>query len=158
MTGIPSSNHVESDHAPMAARTQSFTTLARFAWVSPCSALGFLLALPVLAGGGSARRVAGVLEVAVRRGCLPERTLLRRLPFAAITLGHVVVGVSTADLDRLRAHEHAHVRQYERWGAAFLLAYPFASLIALLRGGHPYRNNRFEREAHLAAEKRENAA
>jgi hypothetical protein len=154
---MPRSNHADSDDPPTAARMQVFPTLARFAWVSPCSALGLLLALPVPVAGGSARRVAGVLEVAVRRGRLPERTPLRRLPFAAITLGHVVVGVSTADLDRLRAHEHAHVRQYERWGAAFLLAYPIAGLVALLRGGHPYRNNRFEREAHLAAERHGNA-
>jgi hypothetical protein len=97
-------------------------------------------------------RVARALEVSLHHGNLPERSPLRRLPFAAITLGHVIVGISAAQLERLRAHEHEHVRQYERWGAVFLLAYPAASIAALLRGERPYWDNRFERQACRAAE------
>jgi hypothetical protein len=39
------------------------------------------------------------------------------------------------------------VRQYERWGAFFLLAYPAASLWQLLRGRRAHRDNPFEIEA-----------
>jgi hypothetical protein len=69
---------------------------------------------------------------------------------AAITLGHVVVGVSLAALDATRAHERAHVRQFERWGVLLLLLYPLAGLLAALRGGSPYFDNVFEREARAA--------
>jgi hypothetical protein len=39
------------------------------------------------------------------------------------------------------------VRQYERWGGFFPLVYVGASLVVLLSGGDPYRDNPFEREA-----------
>ena len=45
----------------------------------------------------------------------------------ALTLGHVVLGVSQAALDDTRAHERVHVAQYERWGPLFLPAYLAAS-------------------------------
>ncbi|MDO8964417.1 MAG: hypothetical protein Q7W30_08015 [Coriobacteriia bacterium] len=45
-------------------------------------------------------------------------------------------------------HEHVHVRQYERWGPFFLPAYAISSLVQLARGGDPYRDNRFERQAY----------
>jgi regulator of nucleoside diphosphate kinase len=73
------------------------------------------------------------------------------LPIVAITFGHVVLGRSAGDLERLRAHEHAHVAQYERWGPLFLIAYPLASLLALLRTGRPYHDNCFEVAARAAA-------
>jgi hypothetical protein len=63
--------------------------------------------------------------------------------YRAITLGQVVLCVDTVD-DDLLAHERAHVRQWERWGPLFLVAYPIASLYALVTGRHPYRDNRFE--------------
>jgi hypothetical protein len=43
-----------------------------------------------------------------------------------------------------------HVRQYERWGPAFLPAYLLSSLLQLLRGRNPYRENHFERQAYAA--------
>ena len=64
-----------------------------------------------------------------------------------MTLGHVVVGRDAGSLERTRAHERAHVRQYSVWGPFFLPAYCLASLIAALRGRHYYRDNQFEREA-----------
>lgn len=114
----------------------------RLAWAAPASLLGLLLAaLLALAWRGARwRRIRGTLEIAPRRGHA-------RLPFAAITLGHVIVGASTAELTRLRAHERVHVRQFERWGALMLLAYPLASLWVWLRGGKAYWDNPFEREA-----------
>ncbi|BCL77058.1 hypothetical protein JHS3_27940 [Jeongeupia sp. HS-3] len=113
-----------------------------YAWAAPCSCLGLLLAAVVLLAGGTMARRAGVLEVALRRDSRPTR-----LPFAAITLGHVIVGIDRQTLRQLRAHERVHVGQYERWGALLLLAYPLASLHAWLRGRRPYLDNRFEREA-----------
>jgi hypothetical protein len=71
---------------------------------------------------------------------------------AALTLGHVVLGMSRAALAHTRAHERVHVAQVERWGPFFLPAYALASLWALLRGRNPYRDNPFEREAFAVAE------
>ena len=122
-----------------------------YCWAAPVSALGLLWAVCAIPGGGRVRTIDGVLEVA---GGLPAR-LLRRMPcagpVAAMTLGHVVVGVSEEGLDRTRSHERVHVLQTERWGALFLLVYPLASLLAWLGGGDAYRDNRFYREARALA-------
>lgn len=116
--------------------------LPKYLWAAPCSAVGLTLAAAILLGGGSARVVDGVLEVALR--ARPRRRLL---PFDAITFGHVVLGVDRALLARARAHEQVHVPQYERWGLLFFLAYPASSLYQWCRGRHPYWHNRFEVEA-----------
>lgn len=125
--------------------------LLRYAWPLPATLLGLLAALVTCASGGSMRRVQGVLEVS---GGWPARVLQRGFPFsgavAAITLGHVVLGVSKQALAATRTHERVHVRQFERWGGLLLALYPLAGLWAWLRGGHPYRDNRFEREARAA--------
>src|SRR5574343_1268317 len=63
-------------------------TLLRYAWASPCSLVGVLLAAPILLLGGRAHLHAGVLEVA-----LPG-TRRTRLDRGAITLGHVMLGGS----------------------------------------------------------------
>jgi len=116
----------------------------RWLWALPCSLLGGVLALPLLALGGTARRVDGTLEVAWRPTGNP------RLRFTALTLGHVIVGASESELERLRVHERAHVHQFERWGPLLLVAYPLASVIAWWRGEGAYWGNRFEREARAA--------
>lgn len=125
-----------------------------YLWPFPATLLGLLLALVARSSGGVLQRVDGVLEAA---GGWPARVLRRGFPFcgavAAITLGHVVVGVSRDALSATHTHERAHVRQFERWGALMLVLYPLAGLIAWLRGGHPYRDNVFEREARAAEEK-----
>lgn len=122
--------------------------LLRYLWPLPASVLGVLLALLARSTGGAWQRVDGVLETA---GGWPARILRRGLPFsgavAAITVGHVVLGVSAAALSATRAHEHAHVRQFERWGVLMLVLYPCAGVLAWAKGGHPYRDNLFEREA-----------
>lgn len=123
------------------------------AWALPCTLLGLAIALPLLAAGGRLRRAGGHLELALHAGELPAGSRLHRWPFAALTLGHLVLGTSEGALRRLRTHEAAHVRQYERWGPLFLLAYPAAGLWAGLRGRHPYLDNRFERQARAAAER-----
>lgn len=123
----------------------------RYLWASPVTLLGALIALVSLGSGGTLQRVEGVLEVA---GGWPARVLQRGFPFsgavAALTLGHVVVGVSLSALTATRAHERAHVGQFERWGVLLLVLYPLAGWLAWARGGNPYRDNLFEREARAA--------
>jgi hypothetical protein len=125
--------------------------LLLYLWALPVTLLGMLVALIARSSGGALQKVDGVLEAA---GGWPARMLRRGFPFsgavAAITLGHVVVGVSLAALAATRAHERAHVRQFERWGLLLLVLYPLAGLLAWVRGGHPYRDNHFEREARAA--------
>lgn len=97
--------------------------------------------------GGRVRYVAGVAEF---RGGLAGR-FVARLPdpvrFGAMTLGHVIVGIDAATLRALRAHEHVHVRQYERWGPFFLPAYALSSAWAAARGRSGYAGNHFEQAA-----------
>jgi hypothetical protein len=69
---------------------------------------------------------------------------------AAMTLGHVILAVDQPTLDRWRAHERVHVRQAERWGPLFPLAYAAASAAAWGRGKDPYLENFFELEAQQA--------
>jgi hypothetical protein len=121
---------------------------AGYVWSLPNSALGALFALAALASGGRATVVDGVLEA---YGGAASFILRRLVPLrggaSAMTLGHVVVGRDPGCIERTRAHERVHVRQYERWGPLFLPAYAMASVVAALRGRHYYRDNRFEREA-----------
>ena len=120
----------------------------RYLWPLPWTLIGLMVALLVRLLGGQWRRVDGALESyggGVAACC-------ERLPpvcrFDAITLGHVIVGMSGQALDAARAHEHVHLRQYERWGLLFVPVYVGASAWLWLRGGHPYRDNPFEQEAY----------
>lgn len=119
--------------------------LLRYAWASPCTALGLCLAAPAFLFGARACIADGVVEVAL--SAHGQTAWLRALPFSAITFGHAVVGTTARELERLRPHEHEHVRQYERWGPAFLAAYPLESLWQMLHGRRAYFDNRFERQA-----------
>ena len=119
---------------------------ARVLWASPNSLIGLPLCAAWWLAGGRLAVVQGVLEASLgpSRRARPRRL---RLPFAAITLGHVVIAANAADLQRLRAHEQVHVRQCERWGPLFLPAYLIAGAAQWCRGGHPYWDNPFEVEA-----------
>lgn len=120
--------------------------LARYAWAAPCTLVGLILVAPAFLFGARARIVKGVVETAVP--LLGRTSIFRKLlPFEAITFGHVVIAASDAELGRLRKHEHEHVRQYERWGLLFFVAYPAASFWQLLRGRRPYLDNYFEIQA-----------
>ena len=122
-------------------------SILAYAWASPNSLIGLAAGGAMILLGGQARRIAGVLEVA---GGLVGTQLGRKriaLPWRAITLGHVILGIDAAALEQSRAHEHVHVRQYERWGVGFWPAYLLSSARAKLRGGDAYRDNRFEKEA-----------
>ena len=117
-------------------------------WAGPGSLAGLALILAARAvARSSLRRHRGTLE-ACGAGIA---TILDRLGprgrLQSITLGHVILARNEEALDLYREHERVHVRQWSRWGPLFLLAYPVASLWAMVRGRGAYRGNRFEREA-----------
>lgn len=127
-----------------------FRRAARRAWAAPVSLAGLALAPLALVGRGRMRIVRGVVEAS---GGLLAPLLSRGNPWfriQAITLGHVVLGVSDEALERSRVHERVHVRQYERWGPLFPLLYLACSAAALGRGRGAYDGNAFEREAFAA--------
>ncbi len=118
-------------------------------WAAPWTLFGTLVGLLGLFSGGHVRRRGRIVEF--YGGAVAW--LLCRLPNGpiALTLGHCVLGRTDAALDIARAHELVHVAQYERWGLAFVPAYLACSAVAWLRGGDPYRDNPFEKEAFRVA-------
>lgn len=68
------------------------------------------------------------------------RLVLSRRGYSAITFGHVVVAAGHP-LDAIWRHELRHVRQYERFGCAFLPLY------VLLYGRRGYGAHPLERDA-----------
>jgi hypothetical protein len=122
--------------------------MLRYLWAFPTTLLGLLFVPVAWLTGGRVQVVRGVVEV---HGGGVAWLLRRVVPLPngalAMTLGHVVLGQHAEGLARCRTHEHVHVRQAERWGPLFVPAYLTASLLAWLRGGHPYFDNSFEREA-----------
>jgi hypothetical protein len=111
--------------------------LLRVVWALPGSVLGLLLA-PFF------QRRSLVRGVLLCEGSTWARRLGWR--YRAMTLGHVVLCVDDIDSD-VFGHELVHVDQWERWGPAFVIAYPLATLAALARGRHHYTDNHFEVEA-----------
>lgn len=120
---------------------------AKFIWAAPCSLVGIVLGAGVLLLGGKAKRSLQTLEFTFRENEASCGKLARSLAFRAITFGQVIIAVTEQELTYSRAHEHVHVRQYERWGVAFFLAYPASSLWQLIRGRNAYWDNRFEIQA-----------
>jgi hypothetical protein len=120
----------------------------KYFWAGPYTCIGLILGGIASLLGSHIRTHSGNVEIA--GGIFGG---MARLPgcmqFGAITLGHVILAADLETLDQLRAHEQVHVRQYERWGLVFVPAYLLAGLWTILRGGHPYRDNPFEREAQL---------
>ena len=124
--------------------------LAAYVWVAPVTLVGLVVALLALAGGARARWVEGQLEVAGAHRLRRVGRWPHVRHFAAITLGHVILGRDHATLARWRRHEQVHVRQYERWGLLFWPLYLGASGWVWWRGGEAYRDNPFEIEARQA--------
>ena len=144
----PNPAHRHGRVAPQLARAarRAFA----YAWALPTTAVGLLfLPAALFARGGGARVVDGVLELhgGLVSLFLRHCTLLRG-GASAMTLGHVVLGRDEHLLALTRDHERVHVRQCERWGPLFIPAYFVASLLVFLRGGRPYEDNPFEREAY----------
>ena len=124
--------------------------LLRYLWAAPYTVLGLLLGAVAVLAGAKWRQHHGVIEVFGGRIGAGIARLPPLLGFSAMTLGHVILAVDRSTLAQLRLHEHVHVRQYERWGPFFLPAYLLSSLLQLLRGRNPYRENHFERQAYAA--------
>ena len=147
----PAAGHRSLPAAAPTRRRLTAPVLLRYAWAGPATAIGLLAAAAALLLGARVRRIDGVLEVS--GGRLADA--VRRLPpdrrFCAVTLGHVILGLAPDVLQRVRSHEHAHVRQYERWGLLFFPLYAAASVVAWLGGGRPYWHNHFERQARREA-------
>jgi hypothetical protein len=116
-----------------------------YTWAAPTTAVGLTAGVLTLCTGGHVQRRRGALEF---HGGFSRWFLSRRSVMAsAMTLGHVIIGRDCECLDACREHEQAHVRQVERWGAAFIPAYLLASAYAMARGEHYYYDNWFERDA-----------
>ena len=122
----------------------------RIVWASPISVLALVVATFNLMFGGQLRRSGIALEATGGAMPLLLKALGPKRSIAAITLGHVILARSDHEAARWRAHEHAHVRQYERWGVVFPLAYAAASLVAWSRVCDLYWDNAFEVEARAA--------
>jgi hypothetical protein len=113
----------------------------RWLWPAPWSLFGLLWATLMWLSGGQLRRVGPTIEAS--GGWLAALPW----PMVAITFGHVILARDAQVLALWRRHERVHVRQYERWGPAFVPAYLIESAWQALRGRHPWRDNRFERAA-----------
>ena len=118
--------------------------LVGYVWALPVTVVGLVLAALTAATGGGVRVRDGVVEA---WGGLPG-WLLRGGRFyrggGAACLGHVVLARNDACLERSRAHELVHVRQYERWGPLLLPAYWLMALWLRVRGYDPYLDNPLE--------------
>jgi hypothetical protein len=121
--------------------------LLTYLWAAPASLLGLGLAVVAAASGGRMRLQGGLIEVS---GGLPGRLLRGNRLWrggAAMVLGHVILARDQACLERSRAHEMAHVRQFERWGVLLVPTYVAVAWWLALRGYDPYMDHPFEREA-----------
>ncbi len=111
--------------------------LVGYLWAFPVTAVGLALALLAAVSGGTVRWQGGVVEAC---GGLIGR-FLRGGRFcrggAAMVLGHTILARDVDCLDRSRAHELAHVRQFERWGPLLLPAYWLVGAWLWCRGFHP---------------------
>ena len=119
----------------------------KLSWAAPCSLVGLALGIVLLAFGAQLRLVRGAIEIALKPSISHCGRLARSLPYRAITFGHVILGVTAAELAAARDHEQVHVAQYERWGLFFFVAYPLASVWQVVRGRDAYWDNPFEVEA-----------
>jgi hypothetical protein len=124
------------------------------AWALPVSMLAIFL-LPLALWRAHWRVTGGALEItSPALGWFLRSAWARALSsgsgFAAATIGSVIVAGDEAALAGCRTHERVHVRQCERWGPLFPLAYVAAGLwVALKRRSlrSYYWDNPFEREA-----------
>ena len=135
-----------------AERSLARSTVA-YLWASPATLVAMALFLPLAwIGGGQARWVSGVLEI---HGGGLKFFLSKLIPIrggaTALTMGHVVVSRDLEGLDRTRAHERVHVRQYETLGPLMVPTYLALSAYVWLTGRHYYFDHPLEAEARQGA-------
>jgi hypothetical protein len=147
-------SHTMSDHTSKRTPRPPWRHALYVVWALPVSMWAVFL-LPLVVYRADWRICRGVLELSspALAGFLRGpwfRAIAGSQGFAAATIGHVVIAQNSDAMMSCRAHEHVHVRQCERWGALFPLAYIVAGLLAAARArqwhGY-YRDNPFEREA-----------
>ena len=122
-------------------------------WALPLTAVGLLLALPILLWRGQVHLVRSPNTPALLFDGPLADYLLARHPFGAMcamAIGHVVIAERSSLTRRILMHELAHVRQAACWGILFPVVYLAASAWALLRGQDAYWNNVFEIAARRA--------
>ena len=112
--------------------------ILRIIWAGPNSIIGLALGLFF-------RRWRVARGVLIAEGADWPRKLGWK--YSAMTLGHVVLSVKEPISEQVLEHELVHVRQYETFGPFFLPLYWLASLAAIVRGRHFYRDNLFEAHA-----------
>lgn len=123
-----------------------------YLWVSPVTLFCLPLALLAKWTGGGYAIHSGVVEI--WGGWVGQR-LDSGIPILgavnAVTVGHLVAGISQLHLDSSRVHERVHVEQFERWGVLFPLVYLLAGWRVHRRGGSFYWDNPYEIEARARA-------
>jgi hypothetical protein len=133
----------------VAIKLKSMLRTLKLLWALPLTLFGVLPALAVWLARGHVHCVLGALEV---HGPLGDWILRRRyINFVAVTIGHIIIGRDETCCARVRSHEHTHVRQGERWGPLFPLAYCAAGFYQVLIGRSFYWDNPFEIEAREAS-------
>jgi hypothetical protein len=123
----------------------------RYLWPLPFSLLAALALILVVPLSVSFARRDGALQAYGPGAALLLRIVVPWMAASGLTIGHVLIYRNQADARTLHAHEIVHVRQWERWGLLFPLAYGVASVRAAMAGGHYYRDNVFEVEARQIA-------
>lgn len=122
-----------------------------YVWVAPITCLSLPLIPLAKLTGGTYWVHTGVIEVC---GGAVGSWLARGIPVFgvvnAITIGHLVAGISPQHLVNSRVHERVHVCQFERWGCFFPLVYAAAGLKAHWQGKHFYWDNPYEIAARQA--------
>lgn len=69
------------------------TNALKYIWASPASAIGICVAGIASLFGAEIKRVSGVLEISLAPRSAALCNAVACLPFAAITLGHVVIAL-----------------------------------------------------------------
>lgn len=118
--------------------------LVGYLWALPVTLVGLVAALTVVVTGGRIRVRAGVVEAWGGAAGWLLRGGRHRAGGAAAALGHVILARNADCLERSRAHELCHVRQYERWGPLLLPAYWLVAAWLRCRGYHPYLDHPLE--------------
>lgn len=120
--------------------------LLGYLWALPTTLVGFVLAFGGLCWPCAFR--GGAVWFRVTRFS-PWRLWAGH--FAAITFGGCVITADGITSESMQRHELRHFFQARVFGPLFLPMYLANSLLALVCGRDPYRDNPFERDARLAA-------
>lgn len=118
--------------------------LLGYLWALPVTLIGLVCVLLTALSGGSIHLRGGVVEAAGGFAGWVLRGRRWKRGGAAMALGHVILARDAACLERSRAHELAHVRQFQRWGLFLLPVYWSVAVWLWCRGYHPYLDHPLE--------------